>query len=468
MPVEPLLPRQLDRRSKHRGEYWVQEAPGVRFGGTLRFENGRPHLVLREPLEGGAVSDFLVTETLQGELHDGTPVTLWRKSALSRPLDWSKRWRRHHLMFDWALIGTHEDDIEEARFAFWGVVFQSLAPWSQIAEPLPPETEESKRPQHAPARVSMDGHDLTFWLRDPERRSSSEAPQSEWGGHRTHFLVDVHPPAEPKYLDVISFDLQARMTFSYQRAARVTAEFCAHEGDSTMIEIIRELPVGAKERSTNRDEMVLTPAGLPFDRLIEAWWPAVGNIYPVTQVLSKEFYFKGGFIEASASAAVAATERMHEQVGRTKAFGFPSGFLKAKRKRLRDTFTEEKDAAYLEYLLSCRGPVRPTLEVKLTELACALGDDVFDAVGVAAKDWISSVKTPRNNLAHTGSHVLQRGTDASDDLRRVDAHTRAFLTLVVLQYMGLPKSRLLEAADNLRQLGTLRLNEYGINWAVPD
>lgn len=465
IPREPELPRQIDRSTKHRGRFWIESADGNRFEGTLRFKRGLPKLTLKAPHDG-QVFALLTATTIFGELKDGTPITLWnRRGWPPQVARDSTLWQRHLLGFDWALIGIHVSSYESARFSMLAVTFRSIANWSRFEEPLPPETEQSRRPQHRAAQLTIDGHRLSLTLRDPQRIARSGAKLNTWDGHHAHFLVEIEPAASPRYLDVVSFDLQALMTFCYQQAACITGEFCARVGDTRMAEIIRPLPVGEKEGITRRESMVLTPSDLPFEQLIEAWWPAINNIYPVTQVLSKEFYAKGGFLESSATSAVAATERMHQAVGATKE-PFKKQYLKEKRQALRTLFVSPNDQHFLQHLLDNSYMVRPSLEVKLRELAEFLGADTFTNLDFSSEEWISMLKRPRNLLAHTGSHVSARSTETAADLYRVDAHTRSVLTLVTLKYFGVGKEGLLRAASALQSAGKARLRQHGVDWVT--
>lgn len=464
IPNEPALPRQIDQNAEHEGEFWVETFPKIRMRGKLRFKKGLSKLTLRAPIDGQDVFTLIKAQTLHGELRGGIPVTLWNRRAWPHKLGKdSKRWQRFHLTFDWALIGSHEPDYENARFSSWAVRFRSMATWSRLSDPLPTDTPEIDLPQHPRAHLTVEDHSLEFILRDPQRITEYSGKLGPWDGHRVHILVSVEPAASPKYLDIITFDLQALMTFSYQRGAFVTAEYCSKPGAAVMTEIIRKLPVGRPEKSTGHSQMVLTPESIGFDRLITGWWAAIDDIYPVTQVLSKEFYLKGGLLEASASSAIAAAERMHDAIGPTTK-PFAQTYLKAKRDEIRELFHAPEDAAFLQHLLDNTSTIRPSLGTRLRELADFLGPDAFDVLQFSADEWIATIKTPRNKLAHTGSHVSKRDGGAKASLFHVDAWTRAVLSLVTLKRLGVPAQTLLQSAWALRTAGTSRLSHQGVDW----
>jgi hypothetical protein len=241
------------------------------------------------------------------------------------------------------------------------------------------------------------------------------------------------------------------MTVVFQVSAKTTREELALFVTTPALAIARAL-TSEKENAEKASWHSAVVRASDFDpaTVWPRWWLAIDELFPLTQVLAMRFNSGGRIVESSVSAAIAAAERVQEVLGATKT-RFEPQYLKRVRARLREEFVAREDEEYLAFLLENSHTVRPTLETKLTELFNLLPKASTEALGISEAQWVAQTKRVRNKLAHSGSHVNRRGPELDSQLDEVDEQTRAVLTLILLNYLGVPDDRIRVAAEILHQ-----------------
>jgi hypothetical protein len=194
--------------------------------------------------------------------------------------------------------------------------------------------------------------------------------------------------------------------------------------------------------------MLLLLDDIDLSVVLPHWFELIDDAFPVLQVLNVRFNSKARVVESSTSSALAAAERLHELVGSTQQ-RFESELLATNQKKLLRAIPGDENKDFRQFVREVTRIVRPTLTTKLGELFSTLDQAAVTALGVKRDQWISEAKAVRNSLAHTGAHVAKRGKEEATSLDRVEVQTRAILSLVVLELLGVPKSAVERAAQVL-------------------
>ncbi|WP_374189162.1 HEPN domain-containing protein [Salinibacterium sp. SWN248] len=186
--------------------------------------------------------------------------------------------------------------------------------------------------------------------------------------------------------------------------------------------------------------MIVTPDQQQFGELVESWWKLLDEEFPAPQVITTYLHLNRGLREQSTASALAATENIHSSVGSSDQ-RFPPEFLNENRARVKVAFPGADFAPFREFLYEKFQENRPTLDTRLQELVEAIGSTRMEHLEINRADWIKLFKRVRNKLAHTGAHVPRRG-DSGEDLKTINAQTRAILTLLILARMGIHEDAL--------------------------
>lgn len=457
-----------DEDAEYQGEWWPAEDRTVTFQGILTFSKRLPRLTIVVGPVGQEFSRLARPQSVHGQLASGQLVTLWDTQGhhLQFVSDEDDS-IRHVRRFTHAILGDAVDSYDEARFRYSAFRLHGLDRWSAMEQYLVPRgLPADEVPQYPPARLTgfhtdEDGtnYSATVRIENPRRLEADEEDPtgyiSTYTGHDVRIVFECEPSAPARVHDLLLFDLQALLTFSYQAGAPLEAEWI---GDSTkgLLPVLRADPFTGDKPLAEvfPQRMIMTVSSVGADQIFPMWWRAVHELYPAIQVIYLYHHGSRGLLESSTSSAIAVAERLHGIVGPTLT-KFPEGFLDSQQKRLRKVVRQEFPgpdyALFRQHLYDSLKNNRPTLRTRLEELAEAVTPGRMAALGVDPTQWISEVRRVRDILAHTASHVNQRGTDSAKLLQRVNAQTRVIVTILILRLMGLPADEIDRAALVLRR-----------------
>jgi hypothetical protein len=440
------------------GSWWPAPGRGNEFEGVLEFEDRRPRLTVISPLPGQKVFDLERPQVVLGELESGEKVTLWDIGGHLLELlgdeDGSMKSARR---FTYAILGEHLDTYEEERFRYSAYGLHGLGVWSAMDTPIPRGLPDEDLPQHEPALLSSFERDdsgveysAKVYIENPRRlEADARFPDGAIVAHtgdNARVVFECNPPAPARVHDLLLFDLQALLTFSYQGGAPLQAEWLASEHLEQALSVMRWDSFTGRKPNGHifRQAMILNTDLVEHSVLIPAWWNAVEELYPATQVISLYHHGSRGLLESSVSSAIAVAEHLHGIIGPTRT-RFPEGFLEDKKKPLKEAFPSPEDVPFRQFLYEALENNRPTLGTRLTELVSAVTPARLKLMTIDGDQWIADVKKVRNLLAHTSSHVTRRG-GGSSLLDRVNCQTRAIVTILLLKQMGIEATALDRAA----------------------
>lgn len=448
---------------KHAGSWWPAERRELIVDGVLEFEDRRPRLMLMSPLIGQRIFDLAHAQVVHGELESGEKVTLWDFGGhvlefLGNEHDSMKTARR----FTYAILGAHLEAYEEERFRYSAYTLHGLGVWSAMDTPIPRNLSGEDLPQYEPAHLNSFERDesgveysATVYIENPRRlEADARFPEGAVVAHTgddARIVFECDPPAPAQIHDLLLFDLQALLTFSYQGGAPLQAEWLASEDMDQALPVMRWDSFTGRRPTGHvfRQSMILDTALVDPTVLFPAWWNAVKKLYPAPQVVTLYHHGSRGILESSVSSVIAVAEHLHGQIGPTLT-RFPEGFLESKKGPLKETFPSPEDAPFREFLYQALKNNRPTLSTRLNELASAVKAERLKLMTISEDQWIADVRKVRDLLAHTSSHVTRRGGDGDSSLLdRVNSQTRAIVTILILKQMGIGETALDRAATAL-------------------
>lgn len=453
---------------KYRGTWWPAGSEEFAFPGVLRFDKRRPRLTLASPLIGQEIYELAHATVLHGTLASGEKVTLWDIQEHDLVFLRNRSTMKHRRRFTYAILGEHLEKYEEARFRYSAVRLHGLKEWSAMHRPIPRGMALTELPQYEPALLTNFHRDESGVGYSAEVRfenlrrleqdhDNSGVVVASHTGEQVRVVFECTPPAPAQIHDLLLFDLQALLSFSYQGGgAPMQAYWLASQ------DLASPLPVMQRDAFTGQkpfghvfsETMVLTTSALEPAELFPAWWKAVEELYPAVQVIYLYHHGSRGLLESSVAAVIAVAEHMHGIIGPTKT-RFPAGFLESKAKDLKKAvkaaFPSPDDARFRLFLYESLGNNRPTLRTRLEELADAVTPERLALLEIDRDQWISDVMEVRNPIAHTSSHVSRRGSDSSNLLNRVNIATRAIVTILILMQMSLTDDALDQSARALRR-----------------
>ncbi|MET3173810.1 UNVERIFIED_ORG: hypothetical protein ABIB52_001648 [Arthrobacter sp. UYCu721] len=451
-----------DESREHYGEWWVGHEKETKFTGFLEFENRAPRLTVISGAIGQQVFNLAHAILVHGELESGTKVTLWDMAGHSLEfLSTDDDSMRHARRFSYAISGEHLTGPDQAKFRYSAYQLHGLGTWSAKDDPVPFNLDEKLLPQYAPAELAISDEEETgvtysvkVYIENFRRLESSSRTRTgaiiNYPGTDAQVVFESEPAAPARIHDLLLFDLQALLTFSYQGGAPIIREWLAVEDRAQQLDVIRKDSfTGTRPRGhVFRQAMVLSLARTEPNVLLPAWWRVVEELYPATQVVSLYHHGTRGILESSVASAIAVAEHMHSLIGPTRT-RFEGGFLESHVPSIKAAFPGKDHAPFREFLYEALKNNRPTLTTRLKELVAAVTEPRLMLMTIRPDQWIADVKRVRNPVAHTSSHVTRRGGDSSTLLYRVNSQTRAIVTLLVLQQMGLDPAALDDAAEAL-------------------
>jgi ApeA N-terminal domain 1 len=452
-----------DPSHSYRGRWWPAGNTELNYRGTLRFTERRPTLTLKAPPIGQEVFELGRVATLHGQLESGQLVTLW--DLQGHHLQHERRAAKdgssqHHRTFNYAILGGHVGDYEEATFSYSAYRLHDLSEWSRLTTLTDHELPSDQLPQFEAARV-VGMHQEDFGvefsvearLEHPMRvQTDATFPGGaifDHTGDDVRVVFHTDPPAPARYHNLLLFDLQSLLTFSYQGGAPVLGEWFALKDMNDPLPVLRHDSFNGHNPSRKwPDRMVLSAeVGEPM-QFLSAWWKAVDELFPTTQIIGAYHHGARGVLEGSVSSAIAAAERMHELLGATKT-RFAPELLALRQKEIRAKYSGKEHSEFRQFIGESFRNNRLTLKTRLGELADLVTVERLRAMSINPDDWIEEVKAVRDKLAHTGSHVDRRDNDASNLLDRVNVQTRAIVSVLVIQWMGASEEALDRAASAL-------------------
>jgi hypothetical protein len=167
-------------------------------------------------------------------------------------------------------------------------------------------------------------YSVKVYVENPRRlESSSRTPSGAIVNHpgdNAQVVFECEPPAPARIHDLLLFDLQALLTFSYQGGAPLTREWLAIEDRAQQLEVMRKDSLtGQRPRGhVFRQTMILTLATAEPGVVLPAWWRVVEELYPATQVISLYHHVTRGILESSVASVIAVAEHLHGLIGPTR------------------------------------------------------------------------------------------------------------------------------------------------------
>ncbi|WP_369746488.1 hypothetical protein [Paenarthrobacter sp. AMU7] len=454
-----------EENSTYTGSWWAPDCPELAFHGNLEFKGRKPELRISADVFGQHRVVHGKSRVVHGKLETGEKLTLWDLSGHPlRSLYNGDNGTENVKTFTYAILGDHLAGPEETRLRYSAYRMRGLGTWAAIDAPIPYATPYEELPNYHPVVLSIpdDETDTEYLvevrIENPRRLEAEEGNSygviSSFTGEDARIVFACEPPAPARIHDLLLFDMQALLTFSYQGGAPIESEWLALGNLDDQLNVMREDAFTGHPPTEHifRDAMVLTTAALEPRELLPAWWRVVEELYPATQVITLYHHGPHGVLENSVSSVIAMLENLHAKIGPTTT-RFEQGFLRAQAKplkaALRSAFPGNEYARFREFMYEALQNDRPTLEIRLEELVSAATPERLALMHIDPTQWIEDVRLVRNPLAHTSSHVGRRGGGNSVVLRRVNAQSRAIATMLVLGQMGLGSEALDIAATAL-------------------
>lgn len=441
------------------GYWWPKDKPALRYPGQLVVDEVGILLIVTAPPVGQEVFELGRTSTIHGIVDgpDGPQlVTLWDRSG--HYLAHASNGTDHARKYTFAILGSHVEDYESARFGYSVVSFHDLGEWSRIQDTVSEGVCEEGLPQHTVTVLNAPYRDIfgedfivTVSLEYPSRLETNERfPDGaiihhQGGDSRVVFVVQ--PPAPAAFHELLLQDFQALLTFCYQSGAPVLGRWIGTDSNHLdallRVDAFRERYV----QSLGRFQMIVALDNFSFGELVEKWWATLDEDFPAPQVLTTYLHLRRGLLEQSTASVLAATESLHTRVGPSKQ-RFPEAEIAVNKSIIQKAFAGKPLAPFRQFLYEKLQENRPTLDTRLRELIDAIGPRRMETLEIETSEWTQLFMRVRNKLAHTGAHVLRR-SDPSEELEVINAQARAVLTLLLLTRMNYDEKAIDRAAEVL-------------------
>lgn len=430
-------------KSTKSGLFWSPSNPDAKFDATfVRGRHGRATTRFAASDEGTSVPIFNRADVAHGELDDGTLVTLWSAYPDDNFARGTSK-RRHHVWTN-AVLDAHLPNENETPLAASSVSFEGIDMWTRIG-PIGHDEPKFEYPPAVLEDVYGEGYTVTVRIVNAavtETMSDGNVRFSRFLGEDGRISFETSPAAPLEFHRRLWFDLSSLVSFCTSRATHFFDYRILPEGghECRLVEYRAGKPPFMR---TPANQMVLAPRQLTPTVLFPAWWDALDSFYPVPQILAGRHMTRRAFVEGHTMAALGAAERMHSHLKMGKR-RFPDAFFDARKERIREAIAEmprtRESDDYDTFVTEVLQNARPFV-VKMRELAERAGRDQLLAADFDPDLWLEGVKTARNRLAHTGSHVSGRGGEQSDLLYQVDQGTRVVLSLLLREQLtGSPMS----------------------------
>ena len=314
-----------------------------------------------------------------------------------------------------------------------------------------PETERSK---YADAKFSIENDGITYEIsarvENPRQLEISENGSSQYfpchAGENVRTTFECSPPAPAEIHDMLLLDFQRLLSFASVEIIPVEKEWLAVSDRSEMLPVIRRDAVHDVKKYAVGNlfsfNMLVTLQDVEPAVLFPRWWKAVRDLYPATEIISSYNQGTRGVLESSTSSAIALAERLQEAIA-PRSKRYENGVYREMQAKIKERF--EDDPGFAALLKSALGN-RLTLRDKLNILAEAVTPERFRLMNIDSSAWMQDVRDVRDLLAHTGSHVKGRSSGSAVQLVRVNQETRAIISLLILNLMGLEEEALNKAA----------------------
>lgn len=426
--------------------YWTLEEDGEPrvFLGGIRVTDGKPQLTTSFGEQSLLIDLLDGAHEIAGRCPDGTHVTLWSpkearfmvvSSSRNSVVDYVKDF---HLL----LIGSEPLlSSDAAVFRSSSCVLVGLTGFID-----PDNTQQPAVPVHLHgvyADEDSKGYDV---------RISFEplANSIEGDGYRetVRAVFECNPAAPMAIYDLLKVDLQALLALARQAGSPVIQERVVQAHRGIELRVVRADgyagPRGETLRYISPSRYLITAAHVDSQKLFERWWRVIEEFYPVGQIVCARFYWNRLYREASCLVAFTALEALFGVLMAPIEFAEKS----AERDRFKALLTKEFD--YLESSHKKRilreFEDKNSFKTKLDLLLNEIPAEVRDAIRIKDEDWSAGVVRVRNQLAHRGSHVAQRGRSQGEDLRALDNAARALLIVFLLRELGLDQTDKLQHA----------------------
>lgn len=445
-----------DESRKYRGQWWSPNQPGRHFSGVLRFEEGRPRLTIWSPAVGQEFYALSNPDTIYGELQTGEKVTLWdfNGSHLQHRMT-SKPYTKSRRHFTHAILGDHLSTPKRQYFKFSSYRFRGLLEFSERLEPIPASLAKTERPRYEDAKFSVEINETIYQitarinnprqLEQSERRGGSYFPSSSGDDVRVTF--ECTPPAPVEVHNELMMDFQRLLAFVCIDIIPVENEWLAVSSRSVMHSVMRRDSVHDVKKYATADifnfNILVTLHQVPPEILLPRWWKAIKELYPATEIISTYNQGIRGVLESSTASVIALGERLQEVID-PNAKRYELSRYREIQAKISEKFSDDAElAGMLKSLLSNRLTLRGKLEI----LSNAVTPERFSLMGIESSAWIRDVRDVRDHIAHTGSHVKGRSSDAATKLMRVNLETRAIVSILILKLMELDDQVLDQAAE---------------------
>ena len=419
-------------RRRFKGSFWRLEDPSCRIEAELKLgRHGKVTLRLESTEEAGSLYLLNRSHTAQGDLQDGTKVTLWARPQENLTMTGSRgsyhRWAT-------ALLDEHLGSDGETLFQSSSVSFEGVDMWTRTG-PVPHDATRPEYPVGKLVDVYGTGTDVDVQIENPAvYESFPDGPDRfrRFLGEDGRISFTTTPAAPLELHRRLWFDLRSLVTYSTQQAAFMF-DHRASTSEGQTVRIVEYRSSAPPARRTHAGNLLLSPAQVDPAVLFPRWWEALDALYPVPQVLVGRHYVHRAQLEGHAMAAFAAAERLHVLLQLpTERFTRP--FFKENVRALREyakQLPETPESEDFHQYLREAFQNRRSFRTRLAALASAAGEAQLAAAGIDTETWLTAVSQARNVLAHTGSHVKERSDDGAELLRLADHGTRVVLALAL-------------------------------------
>lgn len=444
-----------DESKKYRGHWWSHDEPDYVFPGVLRFDGGRPRLTFSSPPTGQEFYALADPQVIFGELDSGEKVTLWdlHGNPLHHPLTTQKRIKSRR-KFTYAILGEHLNSHLAQEFRFSSYRLRGLLEFSERLTGVPSSLPQSERPKYADARFSIENDGITYEVsarvENPRQLEISDSGSSQFfpylAGEDVRMTFECTPSAPAAVHDMLLLDFKRLLSFAIVEIIPVEKEWLAVADRAEMLPVMRRDSVHDVRNYAVGNlfsfNMLVTLQDVEPAILFPRWWKAVRDLYPATEVISSYNQGTRGVLESSTSSAIAIAERLQEAID-PHATRYSKGVYREMQAKIKEKFKDDPD--FSAVLKSALGN-RLALREKLNVVSQAVTPERFRLMSIDSSVWVQDVRTVRDLLAHTGSHVRGRSSGSAVQLTRVNQETRAIISLLVLKLMGLEDEVLDKAA----------------------